>query len=163
MDSNDIKNDNLEQLLKEALDSELKAKEFYLNAHDKAKSKSGRQFFKELAEFEQNHYNLVKEIIESQIDGKILNERKIESKDMQIKPEIEGEFEPNKDEIIDVIYLAIESEKKAHERYRKISNLFDDEMGKKIFDNLAQDEINHKKILEDEVYQLSNKGTIIWE
>jgi len=82
---------------------------------------------------------------------------------MKIKPEIEGEFEPNKDEIIDVIYLAIESEKKAHERYRKISNLFDDEKGKKIFDNLAQDEINHKRILEDELYQLSNKGTIIWE
>ncbi len=163
MDSNELKNDNLEQLLEEALDSELKAKEFYINAHNKAKSNSGKQLFKELAEFEQNHYNKVKEIIENQINGKILNESEIESKDMKIKPEIEGEFEPNKDEIIDVIYLAIESEKKAHKRYRKISNLFDDEKGKKIFDNLAQDEINHQRILEDELYQLSNKGIIIWD
>ena len=163
MNNNELKNDNLEHLLEEALDSELKAKEFYLNAHSKAKSKSGKQLFKELAEFEQKHYDRVKGIIDSQMDGKMINESNIESKDMKIKPEIEGEFEPNKDEIIDVIYLAIESEKKAHERYRKISNLFDDEKGKKIFDNLAQDEINHKRILEDELYQLSNKGTIIWE
>ena len=163
MFNNELKNDNIEHLLEEALDSELKAKEFYLNAHNKAKSKSGKQLFKELAEFEQNHYDRVKEIIENQTGGEILNESKIKSKDIQIKPEIEGEFEPNKDEIINVIYLAIESEKKANKRYRKISNLFDDEQVKKIFENLAKDELNHKRILEDELYQLSNKGTIIWE
>lgn len=163
MFNNELKKDNLEHLLEEALDSELKAKEFYLNAYNKAKSKSGKQLFKELAEFEQNHYDRVKEIIENQTGGKILNESKIKSKDIQIKPEIEGELEPNKDEIINVIYLAIESENKANERYRKISNLFDDEQGKKIFENLAQDELNHKRILEDELYQLSNKGTIIWD
>lgn len=40
--------------------------------------------------------------------------------------------------------------------------MFNDEEGKKIFNNLALDEINHQRILEDELYQLSNKGTIIW-
>ena len=41
--------------------------------------------------------------------------------------------------------------------------MFDDTKAKKIFEKLAQDEINHQKILEDELYQLSNKGTIIWD
>ena len=163
MVNNELKKDNLEHLLEEALDSELKAKEFYLNAHNKAKSKSGKQLFKELAEFEQNHYDRVKEIIEDQTGGKILNESKIKSKNIQIKPEIEGEFEPNKDEIVTVINLAIDAEIKAQERYTKIAKLMSDEESKKIFQNLAQDERNHQRILEDEFYHLSNKGTIIWE
>ena len=163
MDNDEIINDNLKYLLEEALNSELKAKEFYINASKKAKSKSGKQFFEELAEFEQNHFDKVKKIIKNQKDGKKIHNTEIKSKEIQIKPEIEGEIETNKDEIVDIIYLAIESEKKAHERYIKISNIFNDENGKKIFNNLAQDEINHKKILEDELYHLSNKGTIIWE
>lgn len=162
MNNNEFVNDNLDNLLIEALNSELKAKEFYENAHEKAKSNSGKQLFMELAEFEKNHYNKVKKIIESRKEGEIIQDNNITSKKLQIKSEIEGDIEPNKDEIINVIYLAIESEKKAHERYRKISNMFNNEEGKKIFNNLALDEINHQRILEDELYQLSNKGTIIW-
>ncbi len=41
--------------------------------------------------------------------------------------------------------------------------MYNDENGKKIFNSLAQDEINHQRILEDELYQLSNKGIIIWD
>jgi rubrerythrin len=59
--------------------------------------------------------------------------------------------------------MAIDAEVKAQERYRIIANLFDDEESKKIFFNLSQDERSHQKILEDEIYQLSNKGVIIWE
>ena len=162
MNNNEFVNDNLDNLLIEALNSELKAKEFYENAHEKSKSNSGKQLFMELAEFEKNHYNKVKKIIESRKEGEIIQDNDITSKKLQIKSEIEGDIEPNKDEIINVIYLAIESEKKAHERYRKISNMFNNEEGKKIFNNLALDEINHQRILEDELYQLSNKGTIIW-
>ena len=82
---------------------------------------------------------------------------------MSIKSEVEGEFEPNKDEIVTVINLAIDAEIKAQERYTKIAKLMSDEESKKIFQNLAQDERNHQRILEDEFYHLSNKGTIIWE
>jgi len=35
----------------------MKAKEFYENAHKKAESKTGKQLFQELAEFEKNHYD----------------------------------------------------------------------------------------------------------
>ena len=159
---NEINND-LNNLLEEALNSELKAKKFYEEAYKKAESETGKKLFHELAEFEEGHYKKVKSIIESRLDGEIIKDSKISHKKIQINPEIEGVFEPNKDEIIDIIYLAIESEKKAQDRYRKISNIFEDEEGKKIFDNLAQDEYNHQRILEDELYHLSNKGTIIWD
>lgn len=156
-------NDILNDLLIEALNSEKKAKEFYLEASNKAQSNAGKKLFKELSEFEQNHYNKVKKIIELKNEGCKIENIDPPQKISMIKPEMEGEIEPNKDEITTVINLAIEAEKDAQERYTKIAQLIEDEAGKDIFQNLARDEQNHQKILEDQFYQMSNKGTIIWE
>ena len=156
-------NDILNDLLLEALNSETKAKEFYLDAAKKAKSDAGKKFFTELSEFEQNHYEKVKKIIESLNEGCKIEDINPPQTIAMIKPEIQGEIEPNKDEITTVINLAIESEKDAQERYTKIAQLVEDETGKEIFTNLAQDESNHQRILEHQFYQMSNKGTIIWE
>jgi rubrerythrin len=155
--------ENINNLLNEAMNSELKAKEFYLYASDKAKSKAGKKLFKELAEFEQNHYNKVKGIIESRNAGKKVEEGSNTQDIPAIRSEIEGEIEPNKDEVVMVINLAIKAEKNAQERYQQIADMMDDSEEKEIFNNLAQDERNHQRILEDELYQISNKGTIIWE
>ena len=154
---------NIDELLKEAMDSEIKAKEFYLYASEKAKSKAGKKLFKELANFEENHYNRVKKIIESRNIGKKIDILSKEKDILKVKAEVEGEFEPNKDEVIMVINLAIKSEKNAQERYIKIAKLLEDTKEKEIFNNLAQDERNHQRILEDEFYNISNKGTIVWE
>ena len=154
---------DLDNLLIEAMKSELEAKKFYTDASKKAQSQAGKKLFKELAEFEQNHYDRVKNIIESRTNNMEIQITKIINQDISIKSEIEGEFESNKDEIITVLNMAIDAEIKAQERYERIADLFDDEEGKKIFFNLSMDERNHQRILEDEIYQLSNKGTIIWE
>lgn len=154
---------DLDNLLIEAMKSELEAKKFYKDASIKAKSRAGKKLFKELAEFEQNHYEHVKNIIESRTNKMENQTTDVTTQNISIKPEIEGEIESNKDEIITIINMAIDAEIKAQERYRRIANLFDDEKSKKIFFNLSQDERNHQRILEDEIYQLSNKGIIIWE
>ena len=152
-------NANIDSLLKEAMDSEEKAKEFYLYASQKAKSKAGKKLFKELADFEQNHYNQVKKIIESRNIGQKVKDSSSGQEIPSVRSEIEGEFEPNKDEVIMVINLAID----AQARYVQIAKMLEDDTEKEIFNNLAQDERNHQKILEDEFYHISNKGTIIWE
>jgi rubrerythrin len=155
--------ENIDNLLNEAMNSELQAKEFYLYASDKAKSKAGKKLFKELADFEQNHYNRIKEIIETRNAGKKI-EGISSNKDLPtVRSEIEGEIEPNKDEVVMVINLAIKAEKNAQTRYQQIADMIDDSKEKEIFNNLAQDERNHQRILEDELYNISNKGTIIWE
>jgi rubrerythrin len=154
---------DLDDLLIEAMNSELEAKKFYEDASIKAQSQAGKKLFKELAEFEQNHYKRVKNIIESRTNNKEIQIPDVTTQDIAIKPEIEGEIESNKDEIITVLNMGINAEIKAQERYRRIANLFDDEEIKKIFFNLSMDERNHQRILEDEIYQLSNKGSIIWE
>ncbi len=90
---------------------------------------------------------------------KKINVEKIKEK---LQPEIKGEFEPNKSEIADVLIIAIEAEKKASERYKRLSAKIEDKEGKKIFEELAEEERKHQRILEDEFYNISNKGMIIW-
>jgi len=154
---------NLEELLMEAMNGEIEAKKFYLDASIKAQSEMGKKLFVELAEFEQKHFEHVEKIIESLSNNLGFQDAKYVHDVPSVKSEVEGEIEPNKDEIVSVLALAIEGELKAQVRYKKIADMFDDEEGKKIFHDLAQDERNHQRILEDEIYHLSNKGTIIWE
>lgn len=154
---------NIDDLLNEAMNSELQAKEFYLYASEKAESNAGKKLFKELADFEQNHYDRVKNIIESRKNGQSVEDETSSQDIPSVRSEIEGEFEPNKDEVIMVINLAINAEKNAQARYEKIAKMIEDDKEREIFTSLAQDERNHQKILEDEFYHISNKGTIIWE
>ena len=155
-------NQNLKGLLIEAMNSEIKAKEFYLKASLKAQSNAGKNLFNELANFEHEHYEKVKEIIEALSNDKEIFCNEPCKEIMSVKSEVKGEIEENKDEIINLLNLAIESEKDAQQRYKTISETIEDEEGKKIFDILAQEERNHQRILEDEIYQMSNKGVIIW-
>ena len=160
-----MNNSNLDvdTLLIEAMNSEIKAKEFYEDAKRKAESQAGKKLFRDLAEFEQNHYKRVKKIIEYRRKGmKIEKSNSIQNIPM-MRSEVSGEFEKNKDEIANIINLAIESEKIAQDRYERIAAIFKNEEDKRIFNDLASEERNHQKILEDEFYQLSNQGTIIWE
>ena len=155
--------ENIDNLLIDAMNSEIKAKEFYIYASEKAQSKAGKKLFKELADFEQNHYTRVKSIIESRKIGQKVEDSASDKEIPTVRSEIEGEFEPNKDEVVMVINLAIKAEKNAQARYEQIAKMIDDDKEKEIFNNLAQDERNHQKILEDEFYHISNKGTIVWE
>ena len=149
-------------LLNDALNSEIKAKEFYEDASEKAQSQAGKKFFKEMADFEQNHYTRVKKVIESLDQGIKIEGQETQSDSPSVRSEVEGEFEPNKDEIVNVINLAIEAEKNAQERYRTIAGLLTSEEEINIFNDLANEERNHQKMLEDQFYHISNKGTIIW-
>ena len=154
---------NIKDVIIEAMNSEIKAKKFYLDASSKAQSKAGKILFKELADFEENHYNRVKKIIENLTENEKISCDELCQEIPSVQSEIEGELEPNKDVIIDILDLAIKSEKEACQRYERIAEMIDDEEGKKIFNVLANEERNHQKILEDEIYQISNKGVIIWE
>jgi rubrerythrin len=156
-------NVDVDDLLIEAMDSEIKSKQFYKEASMKAKSQAGKKLFQELAEFEQNHYERIKAIIESRNQGLEIKDSVQGHTTHAIRAEIEGEIEANKDEVITEIHLAIESEKNAQLRYQRIAEIIDDDEGKQIFKRFVEEERNHQKILEDQFYHISNKGTIVWE
>lgn len=151
----------IDDLLLDAMNAEVKAKLFYLDASKKAQSSAGKRFFREMADSEQEHYEHVESIIESRNEG--IKLQLIQPQDMKkVRSEVEGEFEPNKNEIAEVLTLGIKAEQDACERYKKISEMINDPEGKEIFDTLAEDERRHKDNLEMQFYQISNKGTINW-
>uniref|UniRef100_A0A7C4U8X2 Ferritin-like diiron domain-containing protein n=1 Tax=candidate division WOR-3 bacterium TaxID=2052148 RepID=A0A7C4U8X2_UNCW3 len=153
---------NIDELLFVSLEGELLASKFYKDAAKKAESDTAKRFFKELANYEMKHYEHLKKIIEAREGKKKIVKIDIEKLKEKIKPEVKGEFEPNKSEIAEVLQIGIESEKKAYERYKKLAEKIDDKEGSKIFEELAEEERKHQRILEDEFYNISNKGMIIW-
>ena len=153
----------IDDLLNEAMNAEVKAQAFYTDASNKALSQAGKKLFKELADFEGRHYARVKEIIDIRNQGNSFNPPGGPELLPEVKAEIEGEVEPNKDEIVDVLNIAIAAEKDAQQKYRKIAEMIEEAEGKEIFNNLAEEEYRHQRILEDQFYHMSNKGLIIWE
>jgi rubrerythrin len=153
----------IDDLLLEAMNAEVKAKDFYLGASSKAQSRAGQRFFKELADFEKHHFEKVKNIIDSRSRGAKYRSSVQKPRLREIRSEVRGEFEPNKDEIVDILNLGIKAEQEAHERYNRIAEEIDDEEGRVLFKDLAEDERRHRSLLESQFYQMSNKGTIIWE
>jgi rubrerythrin len=153
----------IDDLLSEAMNAEAKAQTFYIDASNKAQSQAGKKLFKELADFEGKHYERVKEIIDMRTQGNAFKTATAPDLMPDVKSEIEGEVEPNKDEIVDVLNIAIAAEKDAQLKYRKIADMIEETEGKVIFNNLAEEEHRHQRILEDEFYHMSNKGLIIWE
>ncbi len=156
------KSDTVDDLLVEAMNSELEAETFYAKAADKAQSDAGKRLFTELAQFEHNHFERVKAIIESRNTGANIDIPAAHPELPEIKPEVEGEFEPNKDEIVELLTLGIKAEKEAQNRYKQIAEQLDDPEGKELFSSLSEDERRHHDLLEAQYYQMSNKGTIIW-
>lgn len=158
---NDDTTKKLDELLMAAMRAEAEAKKFYADAASKAGSQAGRGLFTELADFEQGHYDRLQKIIEARGQGMKIDVPSA-AQSMATKAEVEGEFEPNKDEVIKVLTIGIEAEKKAQDKYLEIARMFDDPSSKAIFTALADEERKHQNILENQFYSMSNKGRIIW-
>lgn len=155
-------NGSIDDFLFAALNGELAAKRFYEDAASKSESDAGRKLFKELADFEQAHFDHIKEIIESRNAGKAIElSADTEAESRRASP-AEGEIEPNKKDVAEVMIMAIEVEKSARARYERIAAMLSDPEERAIFEGLANSERVHQKILEDQFYQLSNEGTISW-
>jgi len=156
----------LEEALDIAMDAELKAQAFYAQAAVEVQDPQGRDLLGRLAAFEQYHYQKLSDLARSlQDDGQFITyeTRTVE----QFAPTLaRGEtagtqFEELKD-TPSILGKAIENEKMAGERYRALAEDTDDPDGQDMFRKLANEEMIHQRILEDEFYSISNQGTWGW-
>jgi rubrerythrin len=147
-----------------AMEAEVNARDFYQNAVAKVSGERGRDLLQQLAEFEQGHFDKLSELRKSLTEsGQYIEYGGIEFKKKVFNvTEVDGQMEPNKDEILDILKLAIDSEKSAKEAYLGLSGKVDDPKGKEMFRKLAQEEELHWKILNDEFYHISNQGVWTW-
>jgi rubrerythrin len=156
----------LEEALDIAMEAELKAQAFYAQAAVEVQEAQGRDLLGRLAAFEQYHYQKLAELARSlQQEGKFIayETRTVE----QFAPtlargETAGTQIKDLRDTAAILSKAIENEKIAGERYRVLAEETDDPDGQDMFRKLANEEMIHQRILEDEFFSISNQGTWGW-
>lgn len=145
-----------------AIEAERSARQFYLEAAEKAQNPQGKALLLELADFEAYHEEKLRELSASlNADAYV----EYEGRELRVTG-TEGEAlegaEANPQEMADILALAMDTEKKAQERYQALAEATSDPKGKAMFERLALEEATHHRILSDEFYSLSNKGLWVW-
>lgn len=160
------KNVGLMEAILIAMDAEAKANKFYVESAQKVTSEQGRNLLKQLADFEQNHYNKLNELkISLEKEGKFIKYEGTHFKPFQIEaaPEAARKPEANKEDVLDILAMAIDAESKAHQHYKRMAGETKDKDGKAMFEKLAEEETMHRRILSDEYYQIANSGGMwVW-
>lgn len=156
----------LEEALDIAMEAELKAQAFYSRAAMDVEDTRGRDLLGRLAAFEQYHYQKLAELAASlQKQGQFI------AYEMQTMAafaplaaggETAGTVLEDPQDEVAILTKAIENEKAAEERYVVLAERTSDATGQAMFQNLANEERLHQRILEDEFYSLSNKGSWAW-
>ena len=150
------------EAIQTAIEAERSARQFYLEAAEKAHNSQGKALLLELADFEAYHEKKLRQLVASlnanayiEYEGRELSAPQPESGTWD-----RGEASPQ--EMADILALAMDTEKKAQERYESLAEATSDPKGKAMFERLALEEATHHRILSDEFYSLSNKGLWVW-
>ena len=149
--------------VKIAMESEKGAYQNYSKMAKKTKNPKGRDMFQQLSEFEMNHYNKLKTLLNSLQEKRewILYEgTTLKKKPIPMKAEKPRGQEQLTD--MDALKIAVREEKKAQAYYRSMAELTKDARGKDMYKRLANEEALHEKLLNDQYYSLHNTGVWSW-
>jgi rubrerythrin len=165
-------NKGLLEAIELAMEAEKKASQFYSDAKDKVKSFRGKDLLGQLSRFEQSHYNKLEELKLSLAEqGAFVDYAGTDFAALRkdAASEVGGDVESDdarvtegKDEIVDILNLAIDAETKASANYARLAQQTDDPKGRDMFRKLADEELLHRRILSDEFYHVTNKGEWVW-
>ncbi len=156
----------LEEALDIAMEAELKAKAFYTQAAMYVQDARGRDLLGRLAAFEQHHYEKLAELADSLRKGGPFIAYEMQTMvafaPLVVVGETAGTLPDELGDEVAVLTRAIENEKSAEEQYVLLAERTSDPAGQAMFKSLAGEERLHQRILEDEFFSLSNKGTWAW-
>ena len=156
----------LEEALDIAMEAELKAQAFYAQAAVEVQDRRGRDLLGRLAAFERYHYQKLAELAASlQTDGQFID-YEMQSiatfSPLLAAGETAGSVLNELSDQAAILTKAIDTEKTAEERYAALAESTADAAGRAMFKSLATEERLHMRILEDEFFSLSNKGSWAW-
>jgi rubrerythrin len=156
----------LEEALEIAMDAELKAEAFYAQAAAEIQEPQGRDLLGRLASFERYHYEQLAKLARSlQKDGQFIE---YETRAVEQFEPIVGRGETAGTQLVElkdtasILSKAIENEKIAGDRYRALADETSEPTGQDMFLKLANEEMIHQRILEDEFFSISNTGVWGW-
>ena len=132
------------EILKFAIDKEIKSFNFYTNARKMAKYSGAKDMFSELSKEEVGHRKMLEKL-----DMKKITQAKIEKvPDLKISDYIvDAEFKPDMP-YAEILRMAIKMEERALKLYNNMNKSNKDENLKKLFSLLANEEAKHKLRLE---------------
>lgn len=139
------------EIIKFAIDKEIKAFEFYTSAKKAAKLSGAKDLFSDLAKEEVGHRKMLEKINLKRID-----QLKIEKvPDLKISTYLtDTSFKPDMP-YADILRMAIKMEERALKLYNQMNKSNKDEKLNKLFTFLANEEAKHKlrleKIYDDEI------------
>ena len=146
-----------------AMEAEKEAYQAYSKAAKRTRNPKGRDMFQQLSEFEMNHFQKLKDLLKSLEEkgewilysGTSFKKRPIPTK--MEKPKGQEQLTD-----MDALRMAIREEKKAQSYYRSMAELTKDARGKDMYKRLANEEVLHEKVLNDQYYSLHNTGVWSW-
>jgi rubrerythrin len=156
------------EALQIALEAERQSAAVYKEAAENAPHEALEKLFKGLATFEQHHYDKVAELAASlQKKGKyIIYEASSVSVPAQLAIEIPEDaaetLTTGKRSLMDILTMAQGIEVQADKRYSALAEQTSDPDGKKMFQQLSEEEQGHLKLLTDVYWNLNDRGVLAW-
>ncbi len=149
--------------LDRAIQAESTAKAFYTAAAGKTDDAGGARMFRELAEFEAHHERQLRELKASlERSGAWTS---YPAREFSKVPTSEGVARKNAGDhadALEALRLAIAAEEKAISEYEALAKAAPDETGRQMFLRLSEEEAMHRRLLDDQYYNLLNRGVWVW-
>lgn len=154
---------SLEQELDKAIRGEEEAANFYAEAAKRTSDPSGAAMFRELTEFEKHHREHLTALRDTlQKGGTWIAYPSRELPAAKAKANAARLSDLEHADAKTALRAAIAAEEKAEADYKALAAAISSPEGKKMFTRLAEEEALHRRLLDDQLYALSNQGVWLW-
>lgn len=153
---------NLADAIKLAMEAEQKAAAVYRGAVDQTANPLAKRLFGKLAEFETYHYTKLVELDASLRAKGAFIEYTGQTMPIPAQGEVEGLPEANKMSMMKIVAMAQQIELQAQHKYEDLAERTADPAGKAMFQQLAQEEQGHYRLLRDVYWNLNDSSSWSW-
>ncbi len=136
----------LKKVLEMAIQKEIEAQHLYIDLSQKMNTDAAKDALLELARQEQGHQNLLEQYLQSELDEGALSREQVV--DYKIAEHFEQPVISPDMKLKDVFLLAANREKVSHEFYLSLANIYLAGEAKRLFEELALQELKHKQRVE---------------
>lgn len=136
----------LKKVLEKAIEKEVGSQLIYLGLSQRVSQSATRDVFLELAQQEKGHQRLLEQYLQGKLKGGALSSRR--SVDYRIAEWLDQPQMSPDMELKDAFLLAANREKASHELYLGLAQIHPGGRVKKLFEELAAQELEHKRRVE---------------
>ena len=134
------------KVLDKAIQKEIESQQLYRYLSEKMTDEAAQDAFSQLARQEQGHQQLLERYLHGELKGGMLNEGQVV--DYKIAEHLEQPQLSLEMKLKDVFLLAANREKASHEFYLSLAQIHPDGEVKRLIEELATQELDHKQKVE---------------